>query len=179
MKTMHLFRISYQDLGEEVEFYPKVPNNRLPEEDEEIPRVCAALTILQCIHSKATYLNGPLWLNKSRNIFIYEADIPVEDIMQPNCDQVSDTWFTGELWIMKPHIWKKCGNYIIKLGERITEDSYLYKYHIHKLELIPFNDCECDYKYGVNGYYNNFFFTEAGPDKRWIEVHNENTKGNK
>ena len=80
---------------------------------------------------------------------------------------------------MKPHIWKKCGNYIIKLGERVTEDSYLYKYHIHKLGLIPFNDCECDHKYGVNGYYNNFFFTEAGPDKRWIEVHNENMKGNK
>lgn len=178
MKTMHLFRISYQDLGEEIELNPDIPQFRLPEEDNQIPRVCAALTILQCIQSKASFLSSKLWTDDYYSFYVYEADIPVEDLLQPTLNQVEDVWFTGELWVIKPHIWKKTGKYAIELGERIYAKDYMNKYYIHEESVPSFNNNDQP-KYAIDGKYNSFFFVESGPDRYYLKAKENLKKGNK
>lgn len=161
MKTMHLFHLSYKDLGDEAEIIPKIPKYRLDDEESETPRVCAAITILQCLQSKGIFLNETLWENTKLSLYIYEADVLVEDIEQPTLDKVEDVWFTGEMWVTQTYKWKKAGNYIIELGEEITECNYLHRYYVHEIGFsISDNNGSL---FGLDGYHNNFFFTERGP----------------
>ena len=172
MKTMHLFRLSYQDLGDTIELSPEVPKYRLPEEEGTIPRVCAAITILQCIQSKSSFLNSDLWTWNHKSIYIYEADIPVEDVEQPTLQQVDDVWFTGEFWVTKEHTWKKVGKFILELGERIYAKEYMYRYYVHDEALESFQS-DGKNKYGLDGEINNFFFIEAGPNRQYLKVKKE------
>lgn len=169
MKTMHLFRISYQDLGDIIEILPEVPKYRLPEEDGTVLRVCAATTIFQCLQSKNSYLDFNLWTDEHRTIYIYEADIPIEDIEQPSIDQVEDTWFTGEFWVTKTHAWKKVGKYILELGERIYAKEYMYRYYV-RADNRERAQQDRKEKYGFDGEVDSFFFIEAGPTRKFIEV---------
>lgn len=102
MKRMRLMRIQYFDLGDEVELIPSIPQSRLDNEDDETPRICAAITLAQCIYSKFTFANKCVEINGGINFFIYTCDVPIEDIIQPSLNQVDDTWITGELWVIKP-----------------------------------------------------------------------------
>ena len=163
MKTMHLFRISYQDLGEEIKLIPEVPHNRAHGENNTIKRICAAPTIYQCIQSKAAFANEDLWNEGTRTIYIYECNVPVKDLIQPTIEQVSDIWFTGEMWVMRPHVWHKVGEYILELGKRIRATDYKWRYHLHPKDKPSIkND---GYDFGFDGDPNNFRFIETGPDK--------------
>lgn len=168
MKTMRLFRISYQDLGDSVKLFPRVPKDRLPDEDGTVLRICAAPTIYQCLQSKNSFLDPGLWTNDQRTIYIYEADIPVKDIIQPSIDQVGDTWFTGEFWVTKAHTWKKVGKYILELGERIYAKEYMFRYYLHA-ENLPRAQLDRKEKYGFDGEADSFFFIEAGPTQKYLE----------
>ena len=86
MKTMHLFRISYQDLGEEIKLIPEVPHSRTYDENDTIKRICAAPTIYQCIQSKTSFLNEDLWIEGTRTIYIYECNVPINDLIQPTIE---------------------------------------------------------------------------------------------
>ena len=88
MKTMHLFRISYQDLGPNILLVPEVPHYRLDGEDGETPRVCACPTLYQCIMAKSIYLNSKLWKENKLNFYVYTADVPIDNCLKIYADNL-------------------------------------------------------------------------------------------
>lgn len=167
METMHLFRIEYKDRGPLVCINPKVPENRLSSEDEMTPRVCAAPTILQCIYSKMLFLNTNLWKDNQLKFFVYEADAPVEFIIQPTINQVEDIWITSEMWVTQSIEWRKHGTYVIELGKRIATASRHIQYFVHdinegRIKLSTLNN--------IDGMANNFVFNDGMPTKYEIQL---------
>ena len=71
MKTMHLFTLSYHDLGDTIKIFPEVPICLVPEENSIVPRVCATTTIFQCLQSKNPFLDYTFWSKNYRTIYIY------------------------------------------------------------------------------------------------------------
>lgn len=35
-------------------------------------------------------------------VYVYTADVKVQDIIQPSIEQVPDVFMTGEMWVIKP-----------------------------------------------------------------------------
>lgn len=54
MLAMHLYHISYNDLGDKIKLKPKVPKYKLEGEECITPRVYTAPTILQYLYSKTS-----------------------------------------------------------------------------------------------------------------------------
>lgn len=132
MKEMLVYHISVHDCGSTHIFEPVVPESRLEEEDKYTPRVCAALTVPQCINSKWLFADVCLSENIPFEFFVYAAYVPVEDIIQPSIVSVPDTWMTGELWVTAPHEWKNLGKFIMIKGDKIIDESGFSKYHIYR-----------------------------------------------
>lgn len=172
MKTMHLFTLSYHDLGDTIKIFPEVPICLVPEENSIVPRVCATTTIFQCLQSKNPFLDYTFWSKNYRTIYIYEADIPIEDIEQPPIDQVENVRFTGEFWVTKTHSWKKAGKYIFELGERIYAKDHIYRYFVH----ADYHDGaqrNRKEKYGFDSETDSFYFIEGGPTRQYVKAKKE------
>lgn len=109
------FHISEKDLGETFKFTPRIPQSRAEEEDDKIPRVCAAPSITQCliaIHGdpdlKGMYQNVPLVL-KNPPFAVYLFSVDETEIYIPNDEQVPDCHRTGEIWITKAVVGERVG----------------------------------------------------------------------
>ena len=59
MLAMHLYHISYNDLGDKIKLKPKVPKYKLEGEECITPRVCAAPTVFHCKRSQFSLLFVP------------------------------------------------------------------------------------------------------------------------
>lgn len=179
MLAMHLYHISYNDLGNKVKLKPRVPKYKLEGEECITPRVCAAPTVLQCLYSKTSYYDEELWIGGARRIYIYEARIPVASIYQPSVMEVEDSWFTSELWVTDTYTWNKIGAFYLKLGEKVTARDHNYRYYLCPVSgSIIGNETN---KFALDGIQNDFYFTEVGPTNKWLNFVNEtlfNEKGN-
>lgn len=114
MKTIYLYHISKINLGNVVVLSPKVPEDIASNEDSTTKRVCACLTIPACIRASEVLFAQPhAWLDDGIEVWIYEADVPVENIVQPDVSKVPDVWFTGELWVIVETSWKLHSHAII------------------------------------------------------------------
>lgn len=98
MDTLHVYFLSDKDLGGTVTLEPKIPDMTMSGEDESIPRICCATTVLACLYSLGWH--GDLKGNKK--VWVYEADVPCKKLYQPTPEELPDGWVTGELWIMEP-----------------------------------------------------------------------------
>lgn len=177
MLEMHLFHISYNNLGDKVKLVPKIPKYKLSNEEHKTPRVCAAPTILQCLYSKTSYYNEELWIGGARRIYIYEARIPVASIYQPSVMEVEDSWFTSELWITDTYTWDKIGAFDLKLGEKVTARDHNYRYYLCPVSgSIIGNETK---KFALDGIQNDFYFTEVGPTNKWLKMVNETLNNEK
>lgn len=176
MKTMHLFRISYQDLGPNILLVPEVPHYRLDGEDGETPRVCACPTLYQCIMAKSMYLNSKLWKENKLNFYVYTADVPIEFIEQPTNSQVEDVWMTGELWVTQPIIWTKLEAYEITIGKQVSPHAHIYRYFVNPVPIdlgngrVYTEKVDTGYHFALDGNSRAFTFTEGSPGKSMIQL---------
>lgn len=106
MRTLRLYHICQHDAGENVVLVPKVPAFRALGEDNGTPRVCACLNPYSCLRalelSYSPAMDEPPY---GLPVWIYCADVPMEDIEQPSTAEVPDAWLTGELWVMSSLVW--------------------------------------------------------------------------
>lgn len=109
------FHVSEKDLGATFKFTPRIPQSRAEEEDDKIPRVCAAPSIAQCLIAidgdpdlKRMYQNVPLVL-KNPPFAVYMFSVDEKEIYIPTDEQVPDRYRTGEIWITKAVVGKRVG----------------------------------------------------------------------
>ena len=171
MLAMHLYHISYNDLGDKIKLKPKVPKYKLEGEECITSRVCAAPTVLQCLYSKTSYYDEPLWAEGTRRLFIYEAMIPVPSIYQPSVIEVEDEWFTSEFWVTDAYNWNKVGAFDLILGEKITAKDHNFRYYLRPVKGSIIG--KEPKKFALDGIQHDFYFTEVGPSNEWIKCMNE------
>ena len=73
--------------------YPKVPVNRMVNEDSSTKRICVSQSINGCLTAIGDFNVGDL-------VYIYECNSDL--VSQPLLSQVVDRCFTGEQWILEP-----------------------------------------------------------------------------
>lgn len=111
MNTLHVYHISQIDLGDYCEFKPDIPKFKSHFEDKSIRRICACTSITDCIVAINNIPYTAQFAPDGLDLWLYESDICIEDIIQPTDTQVEDAWYTGELWITKPYVFKKTAYY--------------------------------------------------------------------
>lgn len=87
---MLFYFVSREKMNGEI-IYPRVPKNRMSEEDDTTKRICASLSIYGCLNALGFEIGERLYVHT------FES----EDYMQPTWEQVGDVGFTGELWVME------------------------------------------------------------------------------
>lgn len=106
MRSIRLYHVCLEDRGEQTVFVPDVPERRSDNEDKWTPRVCACLTVPDCLRAmELAFDSGVALDNAELHVSVYQARVPVEHVVQPSTEQVPDAWMTGELWVMIPIQW--------------------------------------------------------------------------
>lgn len=115
MTHLHVYHFSDTDLGAVIEMCPSIPRNIADGENDYTPRICCCTSVTQCINALHTI---PYDISEAEkgylDLYLYEANIPVEDIYQPNMIELADVWTTGELWILKPTVFNKISHYKVQ-----------------------------------------------------------------
>lgn len=88
---MQYYFVSDQNFDNET-LHPRIPENRLYGEDEEIERICVSQSVDGCLI--ATYYC------KGDEIYVHKCES--NSVISPTIDQVADSYFTGEQWITEP-----------------------------------------------------------------------------
>ena len=115
MNTIRVYHISDQNFGNSVKFIPRVPIYSANEcfEDAKTPRICCALTLPQCLYStERTY--DITSKDKEIKLYVYETVVEASKLYQPKEDQVFDTYYTGELWLLEPTVFIFVNSYTLK-----------------------------------------------------------------
>lgn len=115
MNTIRVYHISDQNFGNSVKFIPRVPIYSASEcvEDAKTPRICCALTLPQCLYStERTY--DITSKDKGIRLYVYESIVKASKLYQPKEDQVFDTYYTGELWLLEPTVFTFVNSYTLK-----------------------------------------------------------------
>jgi hypothetical protein len=100
-----LFHLSWENHDGEV-FYPRVPSNRMVDEDDCTDRVCLSSSLHGCY----TAINDtPYWFRTQIDdfIFVHVAKnlrelVETENLWLPGLDEVPDILETGEIWATGP-----------------------------------------------------------------------------
>ncbi len=120
MNKLRVYHITFNnDLGAEVILEPRVPKCIAEDEDKVTPRICVAPTILGCFRAHGIPLSKVL----EPKYTCYYADIDVGDLYAPSIEEVPDVCITGELWVMKPHLFKILTHYEMKYVKGYPEDK--------------------------------------------------------
>jgi len=108
---------------------PRIPKNRLPSENDKTPRICVSTSIAGCLAA----VHG---LKEGNTVYIHTCTCEPNQIIQPTKDQVSDVFFTGEIWITEPVEMNLIGKI------KITQVDY-FEYDLEK------GICMTNYQYRV------------------------------
>lgn len=88
---MRYYFVSTQNFDDKI-LYPRIPKNRMVNEDEDIERICVSQSIDGCL--VATYYDvGDI---------IYVHTCESDKVITPTEEQVKDAPFTGEQLILEP-----------------------------------------------------------------------------
>ena len=82
-------------------FEPRIPLKKSYDENHTTPRICCSPSLNGCLSSIDN-------LDYHDMLYVYECDI--QEFYQPTEKEVYDSYLTGELWILKPAIFKKIGS---------------------------------------------------------------------
>lgn len=120
---------SKEDFDNQI-LYPKIPKNRMPGEDETTPRICVSKSINGCLSGVQNYEK-----NDIVNIYKCESD----NVMQPSLEQLPDSLFSGEEWILEPVLMTLLMK--IKIQDIIKTNILIYSYsymanYIYDFEVI-------------------------------------------
>lgn len=112
MDTIILYHLSASPLGDNPILVPKIPVNLAHGENKDVPRICCCNSIIGCV--RATTPTLFVDANNPRvHRWLYHAIVPVDDVYQPESNEVPDAWFTGEFWVMEPTQFELCWEYVI------------------------------------------------------------------
>ena len=95
---------------------PRIPINRLEDEDDKIKRVCVSKSIVGCLSAIAPPENEILIVHTCDSI----------NVIQPTVEQVPDVMFTGEEWILEPVNM----NYLMTIKTIKKFDNNIYDYGV-------------------------------------------------
>jgi len=74
--------------------YPRIPKNRMCNEDEGIERICVSQSIDGCLIA-TYYVVGDI-------VYVHTCEPNYDKVITPSIKQVEDSPFTGEQWIIEP-----------------------------------------------------------------------------
>jgi len=120
VKTIYYF-VSDKNFDGQI-LYPRIPYNRMDNEDDEIERICVSQSIDGCL--LATYYG--------LTDIVYVHSCESDKVISPTIKQVPDTPFTGEQWIIEPVKMKlfitiKITQIIKREFHNMPMDIYCYK----------------------------------------------------
>ena len=72
---------------------PRIPVNRMNSENDTTKRVCVSQSINGCLTAVGMFNIGDT---------VYVHKCKSDNVIQPFIEQVQDSCFTGELWILEP-----------------------------------------------------------------------------
>ena len=124
---LHVYHISQIDLGDSFEFRPDIPKFKSEGEDRSIRRIYVCTSIASCITAIDNIPYTCQFAPNGLDLWLYEADINIEDIYQPTDKQVSDAWHTGELWVTYPYVFTKTEHYLARKHMEIP-NSWFSRY---------------------------------------------------
>ena len=90
---MIVYHASLSNRDKEV-CYPRVPYNRMDDEDDTVERVCVSLSINGCLCGIGCSLD-------KHTVYIHSCKVNKKYLRQPTVDEVPDVMITGELWYTK------------------------------------------------------------------------------
>lgn len=112
---MTWFHLSYEFLGDDFLFIPRIPLSKSDEEDDVTPRICVSDTYTRCIMGiegmsmraiEEDFGNFP-----RVPFFVYALE---GDVYIPDDKQIPDLFRTHERWLLTPTVGKF--RHIIKVG---------------------------------------------------------------
>lgn len=107
---------------------PRIPGSAMSEENQTIPRICAAPTIEGCLLALADDIQCGIYQHKRLPINVYVTDADEYDWMTPYYD-VPDAHQTGEVWLRKPAtFYRKYRFFLIMYQEAYNPEYYREKY---------------------------------------------------
>lgn len=159
MDTIHVYHLSRDNLGKTITFKPRVPDFGLDikdfKENNTIPRICVAPTIAGCLFAIGCI---PDKINDEVIYHVYETDVNTKYVYQPTIYDTLDSYYTGELWILRKTTFTKTK--ILECRKQFDLPNYYYsRYSIHPLnEDSVKNRIIAPLIYGDNEY--NFSFID-------------------
>ena len=125
MNSMLVFKITLEDLGNNVFLSPRVPINTCKGEDTVIERIPVCLTLPSCI--RALELTSMITKdNPELKVYVYVSEVPMEYLEDPNKHEIKvpDRWITGELWVTHPWTFIKLSSATIRKHMEIPYSAY-------------------------------------------------------
>lgn len=74
---------------------PRIPKNRMKNENGEIPRICVSKSINGCLTAVGGWKIGDI-------VFVHTCTVDEKHVYDPSISEVEDACFTGEQWILEP-----------------------------------------------------------------------------
>ena len=128
MNHIHLYHVSYKDLGYNPTINPYIPHYKAIDEDGSIHRICCCASIPGCIEAMEIIPDKVAKAKRENkdglDLYIYEAYVSPELIYQPTIDEVPDVWQTGEFWVMKPITFYRAKHYKVYKSFNIPNTAY-------------------------------------------------------
>lgn len=90
---MRFFHVSDNRNLDSSYIYPRVPESKMNNENETIPRICVSPSINGCLTATSRYKVGEV-------LYVYECKS--KKFIQPDEDEVMDAPLTGECWVTEP-----------------------------------------------------------------------------
>lgn len=133
---MRLYWVTQKQIGDnilEVNLTPQIPKTVSDGEDKVTPRICMSSSVIGAINSISNNIYGNI-------VYVYTADVKVQDIIQPSIEQVPDVFMTGEMWVIKPiKVSYMCSLSVsdkhISLLD-IDEENGMYYFDVVKLKIV-------------------------------------------
>ena len=123
MNKIHVYFIAKENLGANPVLTPRIPEFTGGKENETDERICVAPTVFQCLQG-LEIAQDLVKDDKPYEVFLYEADVPVKNIIQPSDEDVPDAWKTGEMWVIKPQQFSIVSNCIIRKHMDLPNNCY-------------------------------------------------------
>ena len=158
-----MFKITLEDLGNNVFLSPRVPINTCKGEDTVIERIPVCLTLPSCI--RALELTSMITKdNPELKVYVYVSEVPMEYLEDPNKHEIKvpDRWITGELWVTHPWTFIKLSSATIRKHMEIPYSAYSrYAFTMENFDEVIDRRCITN----IYGEMTSFSFIELDQDR--------------
>ena len=121
-----VYHMSNKFLGEVTVMKSRVPKITAFGEDEHLPRICVAPSIIGCIYALPEFPPPDREITKMQ-WWLYRADLDGDDLLDvyhPDSAELPDAWETGEFWLLKPTVFDLERIYVAQTLARLVGTPY-------------------------------------------------------